>query len=362
MKILCFIDSLGSGGAQRQMVELAKGFKEKGHEVSFLTYHNINFFKPELDKDNIPVKTIEEPNYIKRVFKIRKAIRDHRPDAVLSFLEAANFMATLVGLPYRKWKLIVGERNANPEILTNKKMKYFRIAHFFADYIVGNSHKNIEFVKKIIPQINNKKLKVIYNSVDFSNASNHLSTNSNKLNIVVAARYVYQKNLSGLIEALQLLPTEYKEQLEINWYGNISVDNSYYQTQQERINHLGLKELLILNDKTTQIKQKYAASDFVGLFSHFEGFPNTICEAMAMSKPVIVTKVSDVPLFVKEGENGFLCESDNPESIKDALVKAIESTADQRKKMGANNFEVAMQQFNKDVIIGEYLKLLENDK
>lgn len=33
MKILCVIDSLGSGGAQRQLVSLAKGFKEKGNEV-----------------------------------------------------------------------------------------------------------------------------------------------------------------------------------------------------------------------------------------------------------------------------------------------------------------------------------------
>src|SRR5690554_3879011 len=146
MKILCIIDSLGSGGAQRQLVELAKGFKEKGHEVSFLTYHDINFFKSELDNQDIPVKTIVEPNYVKRLFKIRKAIRRNEPDAVLSFLEAANFMATLAGFPYRKWKLVVGERSANPEILTNKKLRFYRKAHFFADYIVANSHKNLELV------------------------------------------------------------------------------------------------------------------------------------------------------------------------------------------------------------------------
>ena len=33
MRILCVIDSLGSGGAQRQMVNLAVGFKSKGHQV-----------------------------------------------------------------------------------------------------------------------------------------------------------------------------------------------------------------------------------------------------------------------------------------------------------------------------------------
>ena len=49
MKILCVIDSLGSGGAQRQLVQLAIGLKNKGVDVSFLMYHNIHFFKSELD-------------------------------------------------------------------------------------------------------------------------------------------------------------------------------------------------------------------------------------------------------------------------------------------------------------------------
>src|SRR5690625_1899614 len=102
MKVLCLIDSLGSGGAQRQLIELAKGFKEKGHEVSFLTYHEINFFKPELDKVDIQVHTILEPNYLKRTLKIRKYIRNGNFDAVLSFLEGASFMAEIAGFPYRR--------------------------------------------------------------------------------------------------------------------------------------------------------------------------------------------------------------------------------------------------------------------
>ena len=48
MKILCVINSLRPGGAQRQLVNLGIGFKEKGHEVSFLAYHNVNFYTTEL--------------------------------------------------------------------------------------------------------------------------------------------------------------------------------------------------------------------------------------------------------------------------------------------------------------------------
>ncbi|CDS91584.1 hypothetical protein BN1088_1400001 [Sphingobacterium sp. PM2-P1-29] len=39
MRVLCVIDSLGSGGAQKQLVEIGKGLKEDGYEVEFLIYY-----------------------------------------------------------------------------------------------------------------------------------------------------------------------------------------------------------------------------------------------------------------------------------------------------------------------------------
>ncbi|PKP40931.1 MAG: hypothetical protein CVT96_07360, partial [Bacteroidetes bacterium HGW-Bacteroidetes-13] len=95
MKILCVIDSLGSGGAQRQLVNLAIGFKEKEHEVSFLVYHNLNFFQKQLDEAQIKIHYIVEPNYLKRLLKFRKFLRRGNQDAVLSFLEASNFMCEI---------------------------------------------------------------------------------------------------------------------------------------------------------------------------------------------------------------------------------------------------------------------------
>jgi hypothetical protein len=38
MKLLLFIDHLGLGGAQRQIVELACGLAQRGHSVELLTY------------------------------------------------------------------------------------------------------------------------------------------------------------------------------------------------------------------------------------------------------------------------------------------------------------------------------------
>ncbi|MDZ4329467.1 MAG: glycosyltransferase, partial [Flavobacterium sp.] len=212
MKVLCVIDSLGSGGAQRQLVNLAIGFKEKGHEVSFLVYHNINFFQGQLDEAQIQIHYVIEANYLKRLLKIRKFLRDGNQDAVLSFLEASNFMCEIASLPYRKWKLIVGERNSNPNILKSFKLRAYRWFHLFTDYIVANSQENINIVSKINPILSKKKLRVIYNKVDVNLFSPVLNfKNENKLlNVIVLAGYRKQKNIEGLINGVNHLNDYYK--------------------------------------------------------------------------------------------------------------------------------------------------------
>ena len=50
MKVLCLIENLGSGGAERQMVGLAALLKERGHDVTVLTYYPDDFYKHVLDE------------------------------------------------------------------------------------------------------------------------------------------------------------------------------------------------------------------------------------------------------------------------------------------------------------------------
>lgn len=357
MKILLFIDSLNSGGAQRQMVNLAIGFKEKGHEVLVMNYHELNFFKELLDKHDIPTKTIIEKNYIKRLFKIRKAIRLENPDAVLSFLSAGNFIATFAGFPKRNWRLVVGERNAKPDILKSMKLIFFIFFHLFTDYVVANSYTNLNLIKKANPFLKKEKLKVIYNiiNVERKESINYKSNSFTK--IVIAARYHPQKNLEGLINAVSSLPKAYLDKIKIEWYGSISEDNSYYQSNLLLIKKNNLESIIHLYDRTPEIFEKYATADFVGLFSHYEGFPNVICEAMALGKPIICTMVSDIPLFLKDSFNGFLCKSDS-ESIKASLIKAIDSSEVLRAKFGKNNKKLIKQNFEKSQIINQYLNIL----
>ena len=272
MKILCVIDCLGSGGAQRQLVNLAIAFKEKGHEVSFLVYHSVPFYYETLNEHGIPVVEVLEPNYFKRLLKMRKKIRAGSYDSVLSFLEAANFIATVSGFPFRKWRLVVGERSANPAILKSFKLRFFRFFHLFADAVVANSHENIKLVKKVNPLLSDKKLHVIYNLIDFEKwqpkPKSYVFRKDDKFNLIVVASHQYLKNLNGLVEAVNLLSDKEKQQLIINWYGGERPDNSKSEALQ-KIEKYGLSDNFNFHEPTMDIAIKVNEADALGLFSFF---------------------------------------------------------------------------------------------
>lgn len=356
MKILCVIDSLGSGGAQRQLVSLAKGFKEKGHEVSFLVYHPQDFYKKELEEAGINITFIIEPNYAKRLFKMRKFIRAGKYDSVLSFLEAANFIATVSGFPYRKWKLVVGERSANPNIMKSFKLRFYRWFHVFADYVVANSHANLDIVRKINPLLSKKKCKVIYNAVEIPKQSNVLPLNQ-KFRIVIGASHRTLKNLDGLIEAVNLLPVENKKKLIIDWYGEKNVDDSY-SLGLKKIEKYNLLQNFDFHDPTTNLMNEVAHSNAIGLFSFYEGFPNFICEGMALNKPIICSPVSDLPKLLKDNINTFFCDPSQPQAIADSIIKLMDMKEDDIIKMCEENQAIVKKSFAKNQIVNEYLDLL----
>jgi glycosyltransferase involved in cell wall biosynthesis len=359
LKILCFIDSLGSGGAQRQLVNLAIGFKEKGHDVSFLVYHHEPFYLKDIERYHIPYHCILDDNYLKRLFKLRSFIRKGNYDSILSFLEAANFIATLSGFPFRRWKLIVGERSANPNILSSKKLRFYRWFHFFTDYVVANSQVNIEMVKKINPFLSSKKYKVIYNIVESSlwrPSRSYIPFKDGKINIVVAASHQYHKNAKGLINAINNLPLETKNKIKIDWYGDERQDTSLKENL-ILLRESNLESILTFHKASKNLIEKMQLADAVGLFSFYEGLPNVICEAMSVGKPVLTSKVSDLPVILK-GTRNILFDPTKIDEICSALKEISSYNIEELQNIGLKNREIALSIFNNENVINNYLKLL----
>ncbi|MCC5936788.1 MAG: glycosyltransferase family 4 protein [Lunatimonas sp.] len=358
MKILCVIDSLGSGGAQRQMIELASSLNHE-HEISILIYHDIIFYQDVIFKHKIKVIKEVYRNPLVRILKIRERIRRENPDVVLSFLDTSNLIAILSGLPTRKWKLIVADRNAKPQI--NKSLMLIALKYLYglADYVVANSKANIGMVRKVNPFLRERKCKVIYNGYNLSYwiPEKTKETLNPKYRLLIAARHKAHKNLNGLISAVSLLEFSDLQKLEIHWYGR--QQNTSFEKAKENIRKSNLENIFHFFESTESIKEKMLEADAIGLFSFYEGLSNSLCEGMALGKPVISTDVSDAKYFVTK-ENGFICEAHDPKSIANAIKEFLNTDRAILKRMGLKSREIAELHLNKEIMVKEYLNLFKN--
>lgn len=360
MKILCVIDSLGSGGAQRQIVTLAKLLKYKGFEMSVLCYTYEVFFAEFLEDNSIPIHWVKEPNYFKRILRVRRFIRKGNYNAVISFLVVPNFLNCIASIGGKKWKVITSERSAKKDALITFKGRVFAWFQRYSDAIICNSNNAKKMWLKNYPQYKNK-LEVIYNPIILpSVTSEYIPKRNGKLHIIVAASYQYLKNPIGVIKALVLMNDDERSKFEIDWYGRIAVTKDNTRAYDEAvylIKNNNLEDVITLNEPTKDIANKMYESDFVGLFSELEGLPNAICEGMMLGKPIIMTKVSDYNRLVDD-KNGFLCEWDNPESIKSAFINAINLSGDNILQMGKNSKIKSEQLFSKETIVEQWLNII----
>ena len=88
------------------------------------------------------------------------------------------------------------------------------------------------------------------------------------------------------------------------------------------------------------IQEKLAEADLFVFPSRFEGFPNALCEAMAVGLPVIASNCSGNVDVVEDGVNGVLF----PVGDEAALIKQIKSLCCDpklREKLGRKALEIS---------------------
>lgn len=82
-----------------------------------------------------------------------------------------------------------------------------------------------------------------------------------------------------------------------------------------------------------QLPSLYALCDVLVLPSRMEGWGLALMEAMAMTKPVVATRVGGIPELVEDGKTGYLVDLGDVLGLSEAIAKLIEDPS-LRKKMG----------------------------
>lgn len=369
-RVLFLTDTLGSGGAERQIVTIASLLKERGYNVGVICVTGRGFYSELLDEKglktfylrSIPCKNKIRRirNYLSRLKQIRKCVKDFNCKTLIAFLgedglASPNIEAVIISFFTPGCNVIVGKRN-NYDI--RKRSVFVNKLEARAKYIVSNSQSGINQFLAMFPG-KKEKMRVIYNIVEIPPINvTYIPKQEGKLHIVVAASIRPVKNTLGLIKGCALLDIDYRKRLQIDWYGGVAPFQAYYDESVSLIKKNHLEDCIHFHQPIDSISKVMALSDMVALFSESEGLPNAICEAMMLGKPVIMTRCSDYDVLVTDNMNGFLCDWSSPESISKAIQEAIDTDKNKLLEMGRSSKDRAISLFSKDACMRQWLDLI----
>jgi len=367
LRILFIIDHFGSGGAQRQMVTLANNLTKRGHQITFFTYHpTINHFTSIID-DNIRIINYHKKNRysVSIIFALYKYLQNNNYDAILSFLSTPNIYSELMSLARVKIPVIASVRDSysyNGIPLSRKIKEQF---HRFADYITVNTHYQRILMEKRYAWIRNKII-TIYNGVDpvFFNIpiSKNNKKNMNTPDILGVGTVRKLKNIPGIIEGLKIYRNNYGECPLIRWAGKIPFEGEGYQ---EYIKSDTLLRKYSLTSQWEWLGEREDIPELLnnhnGLIigSFHEGLPNALCEAFASGVPVLASRVCENPRLIKEGENGFLFNPSDPNTIAKSIRLFVQMPYEKRLIMSKNARIFAEREFSINKFTHSYESLFE---
>jgi glycosyltransferase involved in cell wall biosynthesis len=336
-KILLVIRSLGQGGAERQLVLLAKNLKIRGYNVSVAVLYRQGSYIKELTDAGIPIIDFTKRgrwDFFGVLIRIRNFLKSWNPDIVYSFMPAENVLL-LVLKPFVKnlnYILVCGLRVSSSNLtdygLFAKTLSAGqRFLLPFADLVISNSFRALHEMQAYIPK---GRGVVVPNGFEIDKfeaddasglvCRKEWAVNKDDIVIGLVGRLDPQKNHNVAIEVVaRLLPLH--KNLKLVFIGNGSAD--YRASVQAFAEERGVSDILTWAGGTTDMRPAYSALDILCLPSIAEGFPNVLGEAMCAGLPCVAFDVGDCELVLRGG--GWVVPAGDVEGFALALDACIKT-------------------------------------
>ena len=160
-------------------------------------------------------------------------------------------------------------------------------------------------------------------------------------------------NKDGVDELIKAFAIVHKSQPDVKLYiiGKV-LDNDDTLGNIKLIETLGIKDYVVFtgvipSSKMPQMLKNalILALDRPDSLQAQCGFPTKLGEYLLTENPVVVTKVGDIPLFLKDGESALLADERNPQQFASKVIWALDHP-EAAAKIGKAGAEVALKEFN----------------
>lgn len=354
MKVCLIVPTLKQGGAERVISELASQFSQQGVEVHLIllakaedfysidcnvTIHRLGF----VNKGRVQ-KIFSE---IKTFFKLRGLLKEHKPDAVLSFMDKFNVF-TILASRFLNLRVFVSDRS-NPKLKLRPSLYVLKkLTYRYATGIIAQTTLAKEVIEKLT---GNKNVQVIPNPL--KKVQLYPGTPREKI-ILNVGRLVPEKGQQYLLQAFARLQGD-------DWKLVILGDGPLRDNLETQIINLNLSDKVEMPGATKDIDYWLAKSSIFVLSSISEGFPNVLIEAMSAGLPCISFDCDAGPRdIINDNVNGILIETYNT----DLLSISIENLINDKFLYCKISSEAlkAQNHYNIENIGNQYLNFLTNNE
>lgn len=359
MNILLFCGNLSYAGAQRQLLELAKGLNQK-HSVLVCSISSDTPLLGDFKKNNVNVEVfnLRTRNVFSIIKKLKALIEDYNIEVIYSFLKTANTYSRIIKFFKPIIKVISSERSS--DVVADFKTKLAeKILSKKTDLYIANSFagKNALFKNFGIENV-----KVVHNGID---ETRFLSLEqpkfdvetSDKIVISIVGRIKPDKNYEMFLSVANKVCELHKNVVFLAVGDQPSFGDTYKEsifkikdtlTQKDRINFIGAR---------SDVPEILSVSDISVLTSHREGCSNTVLESMFAKCPLVVTDVGDNKEMLSELNKDFIVAPSSIDEMVEKLSILIQDS-DLREKLGEANRKKALENFTQQKMVENTEKIV----
>jgi glycosyltransferase involved in cell wall biosynthesis len=345
LRLLFVLSNLDSGGAQSQLVTLARELVWRGHHVEFFIYRREDFFRSLLEEVGIKVHSfVKSTKFSLPMLRfLRKLMRTGNFDGVLSILPDTNLWTVIAAAGmWNGPKIAVSEGTCVKGIRNTWKQKallgLIDRSYRLADWVTVNSYHMLDYYNHKFRWMR-PKVSCIWNGVDLNRfAYSPLPAWKSPLKLLAVGRLSRYKNWECIIDALAILRDEWSIQVNVTHIGelkNLIPDEEQNRVElEQRIAEKQLGSQWHWLGAQSHIERFFAEHHGFVHASFVEGLPNVACEALACGRPLIIGNNLDHPLLVQNDKTGFVFDPNSPRSLAEALRRFASLSSEQAAEMG----------------------------
>lgn len=381
---ICFIGWANSEHVKRWV----KWFAERGHEVHLISniYEeipgvNVHSFQDrttsDLSEDRSANKTwfsemianikfnylsyLRYPGYIRRT---KDLLAEIRPDILQGFyIGFAGYIGAFTG--FHPFLVFTG----GPDLLVFPRRSIIhRLWTMYAlskiDFLTHTSEEaNLAAVKFGFPAARSKFMHI---GIDLSMFNPEVDPGDLKTRLgiaghpmILSTRGLFDKyyNISGLLKTFALVLEEIPETRLVLKYYSAPEKNKLIKLAQ----NLDIYDKIIWVGRTeySDLPKFYRAADIYISLSFTDSGPVSMLEAMACGSVPVMSNLSNIAEWVKDGENGYLVEPNDNKAAAAAIIKLINDRGS-RVKMGLKNVDIIREFADQEKCFGEIEKVSLN--